>query len=1120
MLWLRFQKFLRQPSGDDGIPRLSPWPTTLIYTLVGILWVLFSNRLLGLLVTDHQTYIALSTIKGWFFVAISSLLLFVLLQNMARHIDTAAQNVENHLRDLDDAYRSLEFTHAELEATTEELSAAHDEAARRLQEISQRDAYLKLFYDGISTGLILQDSAGHALQVNKAFCDLFGQPCRPEQELPSWPVGTLCSADGTPFHWLDLPVRVETNAHSEHFLEIRFRHPVHPERWFLLHIDQLTAPDGSPQYLSTFLEITEQKRLALQEDILSGIDRLLLAKEPLSTVWQFICDRFVQDLGYPGAWVGTKEEDGSIAMRALAGAPVSHLLTVRWDDSSYGQGAVGLAIRTKEPQLFHVPGHPDLAPWAAFFAEHGLKWVFALPIEHDGVVMAVLVLYGKSAECFSPACRLSLQNLALKARITLALASEQEQLSASETRYRTMFQHMNNAVAVLQAVNDGEDFIFKEFNPAAEQIDKLSYSEVIGKTVTTVFPEAEKLGFLAAFRQVWRSGEPYHLPAIYYQDGRLASWRENEIYRLPSHEIVAIYEDVTPRKQAEDALWQEKERAQVTLDSIGDAVITTDVHGVVEYLNPVAEMLTRWKREDAVGHGVDKVFVIFNEQTGAPVDNPVTRCLREGNVVGLANHTVLLNREGRRFAIEDTVAPIRSRHGQIMGAVLVFHDVSDKRILLRQLVYQEQHDALTGLPNLLLFREHLTQAMALSRHQQKRLAVLVLNLNRYKLINDTFGHNKGDLLLQKISRRLADALPPEATLARQGGDEFLILLPLVERESDIARTAGSLLATFAQAFQLDAKALYPSATIGISIFPCDSDDPETLLQQANTALHHAKSRQPSGYSFFTTEFNTQFSHRLEIEINLRHALENDQFSLFYQPLVDLRTGELTGVEALIRWQLPDQEFIPPSVFIPVAEETGLIVPIGHWVLETACRQFLLWKDGNLPVPKVAVNLSVRQFNEPNLAGVITGILTQTGMSPSALEVEITESVLLDNVDQALKVLADLKQTGIALAIDDFGTGYSSFSYLHRLPLDKLKIDRSFTMDISGRSGAKVVIGIIQLAHSLGLKVLAEGVETREQLEFFRTHLCDEIQGYLACQPLPFTELSERLSKGDWLVRQG
>ncbi|MHB1651806.1 MAG: bifunctional diguanylate cyclase/phosphodiesterase [Desulfitobacteriaceae bacterium] len=1224
----------KSPSLAGEIPHLSSGPITLVYIVAAALWILLSDRLLAFFAPDTRLYIILSTVKGWFFVAVSALLLYTLLQKASGRIRAAAQVAQEHLQELNQAYNTLENIHAELEATFSELIAAQAEAEQRLQENVRHDAYLKLIYEGISAGLLLQDPSGHMLQVNQAFGRVFGEPgaLGGQEFLTGLPGETLSNSDGTPFSWSDLPARAENNSYPGLSQEVRLRQVGIPERWFLLRTDSLADPKGDTQYLSTLFEITEQKRLSLQEEILAGMDRLILENETLLGLWQFLCERFVQDLSYPAAWVGVKEANGSVAFLAQAGLSLPRSLTVRWDDSPYGRGAVGSAIRTKEPQLFETAGHPLLTPWAEFFTENGLSWVLSLPLEYEGEVTAVLVLYAKSAESFSPTCRIFLRNFALKMRVTLAQAMAREhlsrlrfladqasdvmftlwadgrimeanataertygynraelvkmriqdlrdpntlsevpaqmaeimrngtilfqtqhrsrsgelipvevsaravqtedgplllvvvrniherlaaerKLSESEARYRTMFEHMSNAVAVFEAVDEGGDFIFKEFNPAAEQIDGLQRTEVMGRSLKEVFPQAEALGFLGVFRSVWLSGKATHFPATFYQDERLAGWRENYIYRLPTGELVSIYEDITPRKLAEEALWQEKERAQVTLDSIGDAVITTDLAGLVDYLNPVAEYLTGWSRQSALGQPLETVFAIFNEVSGATVENPVQRCLREGAIVGLANHTVLVHRDGHRFAIEDTAAPIRNRSGQTMGAVLVFHNVSDKRRLLLQMVYQEQHDPLTDLPNLLLFREKLGQAMSLARTQQRKLAVLALNLNRYKLINDTFGHRKGDVLLQDISRRLAGALSQETTLARQGGDEFLILIPLVERARDVARIAGVLLDDLAGPFALEDQEVFVTATIGISIFPTDGEDEETLIKQANTAMHNAKDNRPGSFRFFTAELDARVSRRLEIELSLRRALDNGQFLLHYQPLIDLQSGQLTGVEALIRWQSPKQGLVPPAVFIPVAEETGLIVPIGRWVLETVCRQILDWQAAGFSVPRVAVNISARQFSESDFAHTVRQIVQESGIVASTLELEITESMLMANIESALAILHMVKRLGISVAIDDFGTGYSSFSYLHRLPVDKLKIDRSFTMEAAQESGAKVLVGIIQLAHSLGLKVLAEGVETSEQLHFFRSNGCDEIQGFLVSKPLPAADIAEWLARG-------
>ncbi|WP_206812979.1 sensor domain-containing protein [Paradesulfitobacterium ferrireducens] len=1021
MNFIRLPKIGRQPADKDKIPRLSPWPITFIYTLLSVLWVLFSNRLLALIITDHKLYVDLITLKGWFFVAVSALLLYVLLHKTARRITAAADSVEKNLQDLEDAYLSLENAHAELEAASSELAAAQDEAARRLQEITERDAYLKLVYDGISAGLLLQNETGQAVQVNQSFCDLFFEdPRNSLNNLSGWPEGILSTPDGTPFSWSALPARMTSAVERSRSLEACFEHPNHPKRWFLLHTDRLTAPNGALQYLSTFMEITEQKRLTLQEEILSGIDRLLLANEPLNVICQFICEHFVEELGYPGAWMGIKKEDGSVDLCAQGGVLSGRALTVRWDESPFGQGAVGLAIRTGEPQLFYVPGHPLFAPWAEFLSEHRLKWVFALPLEQEDAVKLVLVLYGRAEECFSPACRLSLHNFALKMRMVLAYALEQEHL------FRLRF--------------------------LADQVNELMF---------TIRP-----------------------------DGRIVE------------------------------------------------------------ANAAAERIYGIKRTDLVKMSMQD---LRDPDTLDEGPAQMAKVLTEGSILFTTRHR---DQDGNLIPVEVSARAVSGKEGTHI--LVVIRDIRERVAAEEQLVYQQQHDALTGLPNLLLFREHLTQAITLGHLEQKLVAVLALNLDRYKLINDTFGHSQGDILLQEISRRLLKALPREATLARQGGDEFLVLLPLVENERDIARTTGDVLTALSQAFQLEGKELFISATVGISIYPTDGGSTETLLQRANTALHHAKANRPGSFSFFTVDLNARFSRRLELEIHLRQALENKHFLLYYQPLINLQDGNLTGVEALIRWQPPGQEIVPPDIFIPVAEETGLIVPIGRWVLETACRQILLWQSENLPVPKVAVNLSARQFNtgltrpkspasigggcqravkssmdstniqrggtpplnevsfnEPDLAQTIAGILAQTEVTPSALELEITESMLLENEDQALELLNEIKKMGITVAIDDFGTGYSSFSYMHRLPVDKLKIDRSFTTDIVQDSGAKVVIGIIQLAHSLGLKVLAEGIETQEQFEFFKAHLCDEFQGYLVCRPVPAEELTELLRKGTW-----
>ncbi|EGW40291.1 bifunctional diguanylate cyclase/phosphodiesterase, partial [Desulfosporosinus sp. OT] len=573
--------------------------------------------------------------------------------------------------------------------------------------------------------------------------------------------------------------------------------------------------------------------------------------------------------------------------------------------------------------------------------------------------------------------------------------------------------------------------------------------------------------------------------------------------------IISLIRDITKRKNAEAAIWLEKERAQVTLESIGDAVITTDVYGNVEYLNPIAETLTGWKNTEATGLSLEEVFRIVNEETREPVESPIIRCLKEGRIVGLANHTVLISRMGHTIAIEDSAAPIRDRNRVVIGAVLVFHDVSDKRNLMKEMAYQAHHDALTGLPNRLLFNEHLNLALSHARRKQGKLAVLFLDLDRFKLINDTMGHSLGDLLLNVVAERIREILREGDTLARQGGDEFLILLAEISNEHEVVKVSERILGVFAHPLMLDGNEVYMSTSIGISLYPSDGSDLETLVKQADTAMYYAKEQGRNNYQFFMTGLNIKANDRLSIENSLRKALERGEFVLHYQPQVDLESGFIVGMEALIRWNANDRGMVSPAVFIPIAEETGLIVQIGEWVLRTACAQNVVWQEQGYPFLRMAVNISARQFREPNFIKTVEGILQEIGMDPQWLELEITESIAMENGEASVAMLSSFKELGIRISIDDFGTGFSSLNYLRRMPIDTLKIDQSFIQDISiGENGEEVVTAIIQLAKNLRLKVIAEGVETNTQCSFLKNKQCNEMQGFLFSKAVTSEEMEK------------
>jgi diguanylate cyclase (GGDEF)-like protein len=421
------------------------------------------------------------------------------------------------------------------------------------------------------------------------------------------------------------------------------------------------------------------------------------------------------------------------------------------------------------------------------------------------------------------------------------------------------------------------------------------------------------------------------------------------------------------------------------------------------------------------------------------------------------------------------------------------------------------HDDLTSLPNRLMLTERLDQALGRHRRASMKLAILYLNLDRFKVINDSLGHEAGDVLLRLVADRLRAQSREGDTVARVGGDEFVVLMENCSNSADISACAQRLVEQLSLPYLLDQKDCHVTLSIGVSIFPADGSDSETLLKAADVAMYRAKETGRNNYQYYLPSMNVHTLERLELESDLRRALERGEFFLHYQPKVEIATGLITGVEALLRWKHPLRGLVPPLDFIPLAEETGLIVPIGEWVLATACARTNAWQGRGLPALSVAVNLSARQFADSMLLAKLTRLIHASGLDPAHLELEITESVVMANGECAVAVLENLKSIGVQIAIDDFGTGYSSLAYLKRFPIDTLKVDRSFIRDIPGNAGdMKITRAIIAMAHGLRLNVVAEGVETAEQLEFLRSLSCDAVQGYFLYRPLREDEVADAL----------
>jgi len=568
------------------------------------------------------------------------------------------------------------------------------------------------------------------------------------------------------------------------------------------------------------------------------------------------------------------------------------------------------------------------------------------------------------------------------------------------------------------------------------------------------------------------------------------------------------------RKVMEEALFVEKERAQVTLNSIGDAVVCTDISGNITFLNLVAEQITGWSWKDAAGQTLAQVFRVINATTREAIPDPMLMAIGQDQTVHLPSNCILTRRDGFEIPIEDSVAPIHDREGQATGAVIIFRDVSAARAMAIQLAHLAEHDFLTGLPNRVLLNDRVNQAITLAQRRTKRLAVLFLDLDGFKHINDSLGHSTGDKLLQSITKRLVDCVRGSDTVSRQGGDEFVVLLSEVEQAEDAAITATRMLHSVAKAHFIDQHDLHVTTSIGLSVFPDDGLDAETLIKNADTAMYQAKENGRQSYQFFKPAMNVRAVERQSIEESLRRALERQEFTVHYQPKINLKTGVIAGAEALIRWRHPVRGMVSPGEFIPVAEDCGLILPIGNWVLREACKQARAWIDAGLPLLSMAVNISAMEFRDENFLKGTFKALEETGLDSRCLELELTESVLMKRAESTQSILKALREIGVQVAVDDFGTGYSSLSYLRKFPIDALKIDQSFVRQITTvPDETTIVTAIISMGRSLKLRVVAEGVETPEELAFLQAHECEEAQGYYFSRPVLPQEFAKMLRTG-------
>lgn len=582
--------------------------------------------------------------------------------------------------------------------------------------------------------------------------------------------------------------------------------------------------------------------------------------------------------------------------------------------------------------------------------------------------------------------------------------------------------------------------------------------------------------------------------------------------QIDTRTLVQLIAMMFERRASEEQKFVERERAEVTLNSIGDAVMTTDTQGNVTYLNAEAEGLTGWTRAEAFARPLSEVFDVTDGLTGQHAQDPSRLAIEHNKKVRLKGSYILVGRDGNETAIEHSAAPIHDRQGNILGAVIVFRDVIVSRERRLQMLHLAEHDALTDLPNRLLLNDRLARAIALARRYGRRLAVLFLDCDRFKHINDTLGHAVGDQVLRSIAKRLTTCVRESDTVSRHGGDEFLVLLSEIDHPADAEAIAQKIVGSIAEPHFVSGHELQLTASVGIALYPEDGQDAQSLIMRADTAMYHAKNTGRNRVGFYRSDMEAPAIKRSSIESELRNALDKNEFELFYQPTIDLETGVISGAEALMRWRHPEKGIVPPDQFIPAAEASGLIIPMGRWALREACRQAKAWQDAGLPAIPIAVNVSALQFRTAGLFEDIQRFLRDTGLPSQYLQLELTESALMVDTASTTSLLEVLKKHGLVLKVDDFGTGPSSLSYLQRCPVDVLKIDQSFVQDIApSHDSAPLVRAVIAMGKSLGCRVVAEGVETKHQFAYLRSEHCDEGQGYHFSPPVNAEAFARLLS---------
>jgi diguanylate cyclase (GGDEF)-like protein/PAS domain S-box-containing protein len=688
----------------------------------------------------------------------------------------------------------------------------------------------------------------------------------------------------------------------------------------------------------------------------------------------------------------------------------------------------------------------------------------------------------------------------------------EEKLRFEEQRFRALVEHSLDIIVILNL-----EGIITYINPAIERVLGFKVEERIGASVLEVI-HPDDLKSLADKGEILFTDT--NAPVVQFemrlrhQDG---SWRtfeavgSNLVENNVVEAIIINYRDITERKQAEVTIRRGEEKYRTILENIEEGYFEVDLNGNFTFCNNSMSRLIGHSKEELLGINY-KQFT--NEETAKEVFQAFNKVYNTGESSRGLDWQII-RKNGVEVYIETSVTLKKDSSGKPTGFRGIIRDITERKQTEQQINYMATHDNLTGLPNRLMFSQLLNQAIRSAQRHNRQLAVFFIDLDRFKTINDSLGHEAGDRMLKEMAKRFKKSLRADDVVGRLGGDEFIILTEEVDELNQVANVAHKILSSAIKPMVLLGEECRITASIGISIYPGNGTDEQTLIKNADMAMYFAKEEGRNNYQFYSKDIQSQSKERFCIETNLRRALERNELSLEYQAKMDFKTGMITGVEALLRWQNPSLGSVTPTQFIPVAEETGLIVPIGRWVMKTACAQNVAWQRQGLPPVRMAVNLSLRQLMDDNLLKDIKAALVDSGMAPNLWELEITESMVMQNPTRMLAVLTNIKKMGVRLAIDDFGTGYSSLAQIKHFPIDTLKVDRSFIRNLPQDSEDRAITeAVIAMGKTLSLTVVAEGVETQEQKDFLRDHICDEMQGFHFSRPIAPDKFADLLRKNN------